>query len=265
VVESSITQPGMRLLSLNSEHFMRRIAAEADDDEDTEAKEEVTSLYNEGLGKGELTGAFSSLDEPWVPGAVADLGYGAEKYCLLRVGPFPDLYQSMSRQHLGRGDEKSSLIAAETCNGKFGGFGSTFAFYAKLLSELPKRGEEARDAARMCLRMPVPSMGLSREDMAVVAGTAKLFDGDGEDSDAENVDAAMAKLLEFYEKIRDHEEEDNKGDKTPQQAATDDANYILDVACLTGRKYGEVRDEIAEIYRKVGMDDAADFVSLFSK
>jgi len=67
-------------------------------------------------------------------------------------------------------------------------------------------------------------------------------------------------MLEYYEKIREHEKEENSGDKTPKQTATDDANYLLDVACLTGQKYGEVRGKIAEIYSAAGMDDMASFV-----
>jgi hypothetical protein len=72
---------------------------------------------------------------------------------------------------------------------------------------------------------------------------------------------ALQKMLDFYQKIRDHEKEENSGDKTVKQTATDDANYLLDVACLTGQKYGEVRGKIAEIYSGAGMDDMANFVA----
>jgi hypothetical protein len=196
---------------------------------------------------------------PYVSGSVAELGYGLDKYILLRVGPFPDLYETMSNMHLSRGDEKSSLIAAETSNGKFGGFGSTFAFYAKLLASLsPKREEECRDAARMTLRMPLPSLGLTRKnyvDVAIMAGIANQND-DG--------DLALRKMLDMYEKIREHEKDDNSRDaKTLQQTAMEDANYLLDVACLTGRKYGELREEIAKIYRGAGMEEDARFVERY--
>jgi hypothetical protein len=48
--------------------------------------------------------------------------YGVDKYILLRVGPFPDLYERMAAQHAARGDEQSALIAAEANNAKFNGF-----------------------------------------------------------------------------------------------------------------------------------------------
>ena len=193
------------------------------------------------------------MDVPYETGAVEKLGYGLEKFVLLRVGPFPDLYETMANQHLSRGDEKSSLIAAEASNGKFGGFGSTFAFYAKLLNSLPQRGEESRDAARMCVRMPLPSMGLTASDFATVSKMAGFADA------TDSNEKAIEKMLHMYKKIREHEKDENSGDKTLKQIAMEDANYLLDVACLTGQKYSEVRSEIANIYREAGMKSDAEF------
>lgn len=225
--------------------------------------------------------------------AIQTLSYGVEKYVLLRVGPFPDLYESMASQHAARGDESSSLIAAETSNGKFTGFGSTFAFYAKLLSSFPNREEEAKDAARMCLRLPISSIGkfvltrwqlyklqgsfvfhtwpplqekflrlgdfagLAKEDLrdvAVMAGLAEKSD---------STDEAIAKLQTAYEKIRQHEqEEDPTGGSgiTPEQVAIEEANYLLDTVSLTGGKWSEIRSKLGEIYSSVGRDDMAVFV-----
>mmetsp|Transcript_10202 Transcript_10202/g.20996 ORF Transcript_10202/g.20996 Transcript_10202/m.20996 type:complete len:399 (+) Transcript_10202:89-1285(+) len=252
IVESAVGLPGMRLLSLNSEHMMRRIAAGADSSLEEEEAKKIIGIYNDGLGSGAVK--EKSMDFPYESGSVKSLGYGLDKYVLLRVGPFPDLYETMANQHLSRGDEDSSLIAAEASNGKFGGFGSTFAFYAKLLGSLSQRAEEKRDAARMCLRMPLPSMGLTKEDFVDVAKMAEFA------APNDSADEALAKMLEMYEKIREHEKEDNSGDKTPKQMAMEDANYLLDVACLTGQKYGEVRGHIAKIYRDAGMEEMATFV-----
>jgi hypothetical protein len=255
IVESAVGLPGMRLLSLNSEHLMRRIAADADSSDNNEdAASRVVETYNNGLGFGRLS--EKSMDEPYVRGSVVKLGYGLDKYVLLRVGPFPDLYETMSNRHLLKGDVESSLIAAEACNVKFGGrFGSTFAFYAKLLASLsPRRDEESRDAARMTLRMPLPTLGLKRGeyvDVARMAGYA-LPEDDG--------NIAMARMLEMYETIREHEGNDNAGDKTPKQKAIEDADYVLDVACLMGRRYGDVRGEVAAIYRGAGMEEDARFM-----
>ena len=252
IVESSVGLPGMRLLSLNSEHLMRRIAADADANLEDDKAQRIVGLYNEGLGMGTLSD--KAMDVPYEMGAVEKLGYGLEKFVLLRVGPFPDLYETMANQHLSRGDEESSLIAAEASNGKFGGFGSTFAFYAKLLESLPQRDEESRDAARMCVRMPLPSMGLTLSDFAAVSKMAGFADP------TDSTEQSLEKMRDMYEKIREHEKDENSGDKTPKQTAMEDANYLLDIASLTGQSYGEVRSEIAKIYREAGMEADADFV-----
>uniref|UniRef100_A0A7S4K069 Thiamine pyrimidine synthase n=2 Tax=Odontella aurita TaxID=265563 RepID=A0A7S4K069_9STRA len=252
IVEARTGGIGMRLLALNSEHLMRRIAAEADDAGDDEG---VLDIYNEGVGKGKLMDA--GLDTPYEAGSVDQLGYGLEKYTLLRVGPFPDLYESMAKQHSAKGDEQSSLIAAEASNGKFTGFGSTFAFYARLLSSFPQREEEAKDAARMCLRLPIPSVGLDEEDFAEVARLAGVAE-EG-DSTAE----AVEKMREMYEKIRDHEKEDEKtqGQMTPEQAAIDEANYLLDTTAFTGGNWEDIRSKLGDIYQEGGKDEMAQYVN----
>jgi len=109
----------------------------------------------------------STFDAIYEPGSVAKLRYGASKYTLLRVGPFPDLYEEMAFQHSKKNDESSSLIAAEANNGKCSGFASTFKFYAELLSSFPNREDETRDAAKVCLCMPLPSIGMCTEDIII--------------------------------------------------------------------------------------------------
>ena len=161
----------------------------------------------------------------------------------------------MAAEHAARGDEQSALIAAEACNSKFTGFGSTFRDHAKMLASFDRK-EEARDAARMSLRLPLPSIGMTQEDFNEVATLAKLVD----DPKAN----ANAALLEMYEKIREHEKEEDPAaqqGRTPEQMAIDEANYLLDTTTLTGGKWSEIRPKLDEIYRSVGRDDMADFVN----
>lgn len=177
---------------------------------------------------------------------------------LLKVGPFADIYETLALGHAAKGDESSALISAEAANNKISGFASTFLFYARLLSSFSNRGEEARDAARMCLRLPLPSIGLSIDDFREVAIYGKI----AEESDSD--EEVMAKLQVMYEKIREHEKDEDPraaASKTPEQAALDEANYILDRVALTGGKWGEVRPKLAEIYKSVGRDDMASFVN----
>ena len=161
-------------------------------------------------------------------------------------------------QHASRDDESSSLIAAEAANGKFQTFGSTYRFYARLLNSFPNRVEEARDAARMCLRLPLPTIGMTAEDFKEVAILGLI----AEESDSTEV--AMTKLQDMYEKIREHEKEDdpqaNQG-MTPEQMAADEANYLLDTTALTGGSWRDTRAQLAEIFRKVNKEEMAEFVN----
>ena len=253
IVEARLNGPGMRLLALNSEHLMRRIACEADAAGDTE----LIQIYNEGLGQGAVIDA--TLDVPYEAGAVEKLGYGVDKYVLLRVGAFADLYQSMAQQHAARGDEQSSLISAEAANGKLAGFGSNFLYYSQLLASFPNRGEESRDAARMCLRLPLPTIGLDLEQFRAVAVLSLAAD------ESDTVDQALPKLAALYEKMREVESEENTGQadgKTLEQMAIDEANGMLDRAVLKKQSWGEVRPAVAAKFREAGRDDFARFVDL---
>lgn len=264
IVEAQYGGPGMQLLALNSEHLMRRIVCECDgatngdnksnSNQDDDDNQNSIELYNQGLGQGLLR--EKALDTPYQPGSVKKLGYGVDKYVLLRVGPFPDLYQSMARQHAAKGDEQSSLIAAETANGKLPGFGSNFVFYSRLLSTLPNRREEARDAARMCLRLPLPTMGLTYDDFKEVALLADVA------NKSDSITDAMEKMKAFYEKIREVEREDPEtSGKTSTQVNIEEANYLIDRAVLDGTpNWPSVRSEVAAKFRQGGLVEMADFV-----
>lgn len=110
----------------------------------------------------------------------------------------------------------------------------------------------------MCLRMPLPSIGLDATEFRDVGINAQL--ADESDSDEE----VFAKLQIMYEKMREHENEDPRSannDMTPEQKAIDEANYLIDTAALTGANWSEIRPKLAEIYKSVGRTDIANFVN----
>jgi len=199
-----------------------------------------------------------SLDLPYETGSVAALGYGVDKYVLLRVGPFPDLYQNMARQHFKKGDEQSSLISAEAANGKLPGFASTFRFYARLLSSFPNRDEEARDAARMCLRLPLATIGLELADFEEVAVLGQLCD-----EDHSSPDWAMQSLKKMYDLMKQVEDEDpHASGKTPEQQVIDDATDLINDAVLTGKDWSSLRPQLVKMYRSIGRVDMASFIDV---
>ncbi len=164
----------------------------------------------------------------------------------------------MAKQHAAREDESSSLIAAEASNGKFTGFASAFRFYAELLHTFPNRADETKDAARVCLRLPLPSIGMNREDfvnVAVLGGFQSSKDDDDE--------ATLKKMEEMYEKIKTHEEEDEHGkaNMTKEQMAIEDANKLLDRMVFKNEiDWKCVRKELGDIYDSAGLDEMALFV-----
>lgn len=281
IVEAQENGPGMQLLSLNSEHLMRRIVCEVDaadsansadgidpsvtvlsSNDSSPPNDDLISLYNEGLGQGMLSDR--SLDTIYTRGSVAALGYGVDKYVLLKVGPFPDLYETMARQHYARGDEASALIAAETANGKCNGnhnsFASTFRFYARLLSSFPSRREETRDAARQCLQPPfsLSTIGMAVADFEEVAVLGEMADA----FDAPEV--ALAKLKTMYELMRSVQKDQVSNNEQQQMSrellVLDQADALMNNAVLSGAEWSSVRPQLAELFRSVGKEEMAAFV-----
>lgn len=69
IVEATMGGPGMRLVALNSEHLMRRIASECDFGGE---RKELIELYNKDMGKGVIKD--EALDRPYEEGSVEKLG-----------------------------------------------------------------------------------------------------------------------------------------------------------------------------------------------
>jgi hypothetical protein len=252
LVESRVGAPGMKLLALNSEHLMRRIVCELDH---ADSRKDLIELYNQNLGKGILRD--KALDQPYELGSVAKMGYGVEKFVLLRVGPFPDLYQEMSRQHAARGDQQSSLIAAETANRKLSGFASSFRYYARLLSSFPNRREEARDAARMCLRLHLPTIGQSIDAFREVAVLGQLC----EESDTD--DQVFSRIKDMYTRMRQADAEDPKqSGKTETHRVLDDAEHLVNEALLDSKEWSTIRPELSQLFRSIGRVEMASFVDI---
>jgi hypothetical protein len=267
LVEAKIGGPGMHLVALSSEHLMRRIICQVDYNQEDTVDDSI-DLYNQGLGQGQLAPTFAggALDTPYVAGSVAQLKLGVEKYVLLRVGPFADLYQQLARAHYAKQDVASALIAAESANAKMAGFTSHFLFYARLLNQMPQRDEETRDAARQCVRLSsVPTIGLSWRDFHDVAVLGQLLSTDEvEDSDSDDAPPhqALAKLHHLYRLYKSVEQTNAKqvSDMTPEQMVMDQANDLINETVLTGQPWSSIRPKLAALFRSIGKDDLAAFV-----
>lgn len=71
---------------------------------------------------------------------------GLGGYLLLRVGPFPDVYELLAAEHLSKGNPQSALVAGEKARSVFAEWGHTHAAHASLLGAIAGYELEARDA-----------------------------------------------------------------------------------------------------------------------
>eukprot|EP00636_Phaeomonas_parva_P015385 CAMPEP_0118878664 /NCGR_PEP_ID=MMETSP1163-20130328/18583_1 /TAXON_ID=124430 /ORGANISM="Phaeomonas parva, Strain CCMP2877" /LENGTH=350 /DNA_ID=CAMNT_0006814587 /DNA_START=72 /DNA_END=1124 /DNA_ORIENTATION=+ len=244
VVRAMPNAAGMELLSLSPELHGRRAAVEA------------LAAGDAGADKLVAAAGAEDLAASWE----ADARKDATLFTMLKVGAFPDLYRTQALKHSAKGSEDSALVACERANDLFKGWGAGYAFYANVLSKLPHRQLEARDAARVALRMPIWTLGgalgpeISFED--TVATVAELADYTG-----------AAALRDMYAKLADDERpEEIKNGRLPEQVALDRAGFYMDaVACGLGADDGvwaspELRSKLAELYRLAKFDDYADFI-----
>jgi hypothetical protein len=231
---------GLSLLANEAEHFIRRVTSE-EDFKGSEVAPQLLQLANAGLDTGV---------PPYEAGSVAKLGYGPEKYQLLRVGPFPDIYENLVQGHLAKSDIISALSAAEKANEVFQGWGRSYGFYARVLHSMGGRDAEARDAARVALRCPVWTITPSRDIMEETCRIAGY----------ESLDVAKA----FFDQLAEDPQSDKLTEgKAPAQIALDRAAHLLDAAVFGyqgGFASQSLRESLAELYEEGGLNDMAAFI-----
>jgi hypothetical protein len=194
--------------------------------------------------------AASSLALAYQDGAVETAGVGLERYLLMHVAPFPDVYEGLARFHLAKKDERSGLVTCERHAAVFPGWARAQVFHADVLVDLG-RPAEARDAARFGLQMPLWTAGGADavRRLALVAGYVE------EDS-----------LGKIYRRLYEDERESEIADgKAKEQVALDRAAYLLDVRVAEGAPGGweeDVCEGLAELYADAGLADVATFIRM---
>ena len=125
--------------------------------------------------------------------------------------------------------------------------------------KLSNRTEETRDAARVCLRLPISTAGMTMHDfrdLSILAGIADTGD---------STVIAMEKLQNMYEKIRSAEQQGNgpglHSGATKEQVAIQDATYLLDKVAITGGHWAPIRKDLADIYFNAGCVEMAAFIN----
>jgi len=223
------------VLSKSVAGYATRLAAELDFAESPLA-EEAVSFANERW----------PYEKQYEAGSVKNFGRGLERYMILRVGPFPDTYQSLAQGHLDRNDVTSALITAEKACSEFAEFGALHVWQAHMLSKEPGYGEEARDAARTALEKPLWTLGFSSraqfESLTTLAEKKGGLDGFATEYRQKPVQVQNTAIAEQY---------------------TDKAARAMDEAVLAAAQadsavsWEPLRPLLAECYAKADINDVA--------
>uniref|UniRef100_A0A7S3EKV4 Uncharacterized protein n=1 Tax=Rhodosorus marinus TaxID=101924 RepID=A0A7S3EKV4_9RHOD len=224
IVRNAKGEMGLTLLSTGAENFIKRHMAELD----SAAKPADVSVPEElQIAEGE----------------VESLGFGLERYVILKIGPFPDIYEGLTRFHEIKGDMQSALVCAERSGVAFPGWARGHCFHARLLQRF-NRNSEARDAARYALQLPLWTLGDSLQEMGQIAGY----------QDETSLQKIFKRLAE------DERENEIKDGKPKEQVALDRAAYLMDYTYAAGGSWDEIKDELAALYNEGMVTDSASFL-----
>ena len=182
-----------------------------------------------------------------VEGVAERSGMPLERYLVLHVGYFPDVYRDLAEFHLAKNDVASALVTCERANTLFSGWASPHVYHARVLKKLG-RETEARDAARFALQMPLWTMG-GGDTVSQMGRLAGYQD--------------EASLRKIYQRLYEDKREKDIGEgKAPEQVALDRAAYYLDWVTARGEtKWNDVDLEVlAELYDEAKLSDIATFV-----
>mmetsp|Transcript_5088 Transcript_5088/g.15224 ORF Transcript_5088/g.15224 Transcript_5088/m.15224 type:complete len:328 (+) Transcript_5088:102-1085(+) len=216
---------GVTLLANSSEAFVKRYLAELD--------------------SASTEPGFQVPDELKLKrGSVNDLGMGLERYVVLKVGPFPDIYEGLSRFHELKGDVQSSLICAERSGVAFPGWGRGHAFHSRLLQRIG-RDAESKDAAKYALQLPLWTLGDSLTEISTIAGYQD-----------------PSSLTKIFKRLAEDERLDEiKQGKPAEQVALDRAAYLLDYVYAEGKNTWEsVRSHLADLYEAGRAENVSHFL-----
>lgn len=211
----------------------------------------------------------------YTEGAVGELGMGIERYCLLKVGPFMDLYRGLAAFHAAKGDASSALVTCERAAAAFVGWGAMHVYHSGVLAGM-RRPLEARDAARAALQLPLWTLGpvplapaTAGRGFDAAAGAAGGAAAAGGPIAAVAVAAGYTgvdSLRRIYERMAGDErlEEIAEG-KEVAQVALDRAAYAMDAAAIraelgTGEGWNAVREELAALYEVGRLEGVAAFL-----
>ncbi|KAK9864929.1 hypothetical protein WJX84_001472 [Apatococcus fuscideae] len=229
--------PGLSLMARSVDEYLHRALAEEDEAANGQGGpvEECVGTSGQELYR---RGTFASSPHKTM-----------SAYLIRNAGMFMDVAEGLVNNHLRKEDLYSGLITSEWYMrpSHFPGWGRPFEFNAQLLRAM-HRDEEARDSARIAMRMPWWTLGSGFE---TVRSLAKL-EGDHAAVTYALSEANMTASGPLPPGI-------TLG-KEPDLAAMDKTNEIMNKVAASEATWDAIRPALAEQYREAGQSGVADFV-----
>ena len=209
--------------------YARRIAIEADADNDETCVQAASEAAVEAGGAAYKAGEFSASK------------LRLSQFLLLKAGPFPDVWSSQARYQLDRGDEMAALMAAERGSATNAGWGCALWQQAELMSTLG-RNEEQRDLALAALECPFWTLGAPLHAVLAAAQLSHIDDFRG-----------LVRAME--EKVR---EQQGTPPPSAKEAALQRALDVLDEVVRLQGTWDTARPVVAEAMAEAGLDGYVD-------
>ncbi|GJD10785.1 hypothetical protein Gasu2_49550 [Galdieria sulphuraria] len=229
VVEAQLSTKTLVLLSNSAKAYVQRYL--------------VTLEAEEGLSRNHM---IHEMQELYKPGSFSNSGLTLEQFLIRDIGPFPDMYEKLTYKHLQREKTQSALITCEKAAVSFPGWGRSRYFHSCVLQKL-NRMQEARDAARAALQLPLWTLNYDVFQVGYVAG----------------FQSPESSFPQIYRKLaNDKRYKDIENGKPKEQVALDRAAFLLDVTFLENNSYQDIKDSLAQLYEEAHLPDVARFVAL---
>lgn len=223
----------VRLLARSLDEYLHRALAEA---EASGSSADVTEA------------AGSDAAQLYQPGAFAASGLPTlDAYLTRKAGMFPDVAERLALAHLAKGDQMSALITGEWYmrNSHFPGWGRPYEFNSQLMARVG-RAEEARDVARLSLRLPWWSFA---DGFAAMRDTAEMSGGVAAIRQAMEEQDEMSNMPGMKTVI-----------KTEKQQEMEEADWLMNTAAAGEASWDDIRSAVADRYAAAGLREVADFI-----
>jgi len=191
-----------------------------------------------------------------------------DKWLLLEVGAFPDVYKNLAMEHITSGDSMTGLVIADTMRETFG-FTWAFphAYVSTLLNtyfdgkkEMEDRSIEGKHVAQQCFTAGYPLWTLeddSDDALNTLLGYAQM---------PELGSISALRVFNLKRSTDDQRRGVRAGRVSEGQAAMAKGQALMDAVVCGHKSYNGIRDELHDIYEEVpGCEPLCNLIQYFKQ